>query len=315
MSRMIRYAKKWAGLNCLLVLLGVLSPQGQAGTIVKRMDVTNPRTFGHVIGDILQQKIHLELATPYQLDEDSLPEAGLVNRWLEIRAPVVRTRHSRGTTSYEILLTYQTFYLAERLESIVIPSLELLLGNGERILPLRVPEWSFSVTPLSAHAIDAPVTVYTLRPDHPPVVMPVMPHVYRIIGLLVCLLAALVYLAYVYWGVPFFASRKRPFSISYRHLRKLEHKPFTDARYLDALRSLHRAFNLTAGRTVLAGNLDLFFVHHPEFAGLRTAIETLFIQSRMAFFEPRRQLTRDAHAMQNLVKLCHRCRALERGML
>jgi len=300
-------------MHFLLVLLWVLSPQVQAGTIIKRMEVSNPRPFGHVIGDILQRRINLELATPYQLDEGSLPEAGPLSRWLEMRAPLVRTRHSRGTTSYEILLSYQTFYLAERLESIVIPSLELLLGNGERILPLLVPEWSFSVTPLAARGIDASVTVYGLRPDHPPSTLPVTPHVYRIVGLSVCLLAALLYFVYACWGIPFLARRNRPFAVTFRHLRKLERKPVTDSRYLDALRSLHGAFNLTAGWTVLAGNLELFFIDHPEFASLRTAIETLFIQSRVAFFEPRQQPASDADSIQNLVRLCRRCRALERG--
>jgi len=312
---MIRYTKTWTGLYCLPVLLSVLSAYGQAETIVKRMEVSNPRLFGHVIGDILQQKIDLVLATPYQLDEGSLPEAGQLNRWLQIRAPVIRTRHSPGATSYEILLSYQTFYLAERLESIVIPSLEFSIGNGERILPLLVPEWSFSVTPLTAHGIDASVAVYGMRSDHVPFAMPVTAHVYRLIGLSVCLLAALLVFAYAYWGIPFLARRNRPFSVTLRHLRKLEQMPFTDVRYLDALRSLHRAFNLTAGRTVLAGDLELFFVQHPEFASLRTAIETLFMQSRMAFFEPRQEPAADAGAMQNLVQLCHRCRALERGII
>jgi mxaA protein len=299
----------------LLVLLWVLLPHLQAGTIVKRMEVSNPRPFGHVIGDTLQQRINLELATPYQLDEGSLPEAGSLSRWIEMRAPLVRTRHSQGTTSYEILLTYQTFYLAERLESIVIPSLELSVGNGERILPLLVPEWSFSVTPLAPRGTDAAATVSGLRSDHPPLTIPVTPHVYRIIGLSVCLLATLLYLAYACWGIPFLARRKRPFAVSLRQLKKLERKPYNDARYLDALRSLHRAFNLTTGWTVLAGNLELFFVHHPEFASLRSPIETLFMQSRMAFFEPRQELETDADSIQNLVQLCRRCRALERGIV
>lgn len=312
---MIRSTQRLRGMHYLLVLLWILPPHVQAGTIVKRMEVTNPRPFGYVIGDTLQQKINLELATPYQLDEGSLPEAGQLSRGIEILTPVVRTRHSGGTTSYEILLGYQTFYRAEQLESIVIPSLELSIGNGERILPLLLPEWSFSVNPLAPRGIDASATVSGLRPDHPPVTMPVTPHIHRIIGLSVCLLATLLYLAYACWGIPFLARRKRPFAVTFRHLKKLERKPFTDARYRDALRSLHRAFNLTAGWTVLAGNLELFFVHHPEFASLHTLIETLFMQSRRAFFDPRQELASDADSIQNLVQLCRRCRALERGIV
>ncbi|UCC56820.1 MAG: hypothetical protein JSU75_03455 [Gammaproteobacteria bacterium] len=297
----------------LLVLLWLLPLQAQAETIVKRMEVSNPRPFGHVIGDTLQQKINLELATPYLLDAGSLPEAGPVSRWLEMRAPFVRTRHSRGTTSYEILLTYQTFYLAERLESLTIPSLELSVGNGERVLPLRVPAWNFSLTPMAARGIGASVTASGLRPDHLPPGMPVRPHAYRITGLSVCLLGILLYLVYVRWGIPFLAQRKRPFAVTFRRLRKLERKPVTDARYRDALRSLHRAFNRTAGRTVLAGNLELFFIHHPEFASLRSPIETLFLQSRRAFFEPRQEPATGSDSLQELVQLCRRCRGLERG--
>jgi hypothetical protein len=65
----------------------------------------------------------------------------------------------------------------------------------------------------------------------------------------------------------------------------------------------------------MAGNLESFFVDHPEFAALRTRIETLFMRSRTVFFEPRRQAaTEDVVSLQNLLQLCHRCRAVERGI-
>lgn len=301
-------------MHYLLVLLWIPAPHSQAGTIVQHMEVSNPRPFGHVIGDTLQQKINIELATPYQLDMGSLPEAGRLSRWLEMRAPLVRARHSRGTTSYEILFTYQTFHLAERLESIVVPSLEISVGNGERILPLLVPEWSFSITPLASHGMGALITGSSLRPDHPPSTIAVTPHAYRIFGLSVLLLAAVLYFVYARWGISFIARRKRPFAVSFRYLKGLERKPFTDACYLDALRSLHNAFNQTAGWTVLAGNLELFLVQHPEFASLHLPIETLFRQSRMAFFQPRQAPTHDMDSVQHLTQLCRRCRTLERGL-
>jgi mxaA protein len=312
---MIRTGQAWHGRRFLLVLLWLLPLHLQAETIIKRMEVSNPRPFGHVIGDTLQQKINLEIAKPYQLDGDSFPEAGPSGRWLEMRTPVIRARHGRSTTSYEILLTYQTFYLAERQDSLLIPPLEFRIGNGERILPLRVPEWRFWVTPLAPRGTGASVTASGLRPDHPPPAMPLRPYAYRITGLSFCLLAILLYLVYMRWGIPFLAQRKRPFAASFRHLKKLERKPCTDARYRDALRSLHRAFNRTAGWTVLSGNLELFFARHPEFASLRSPIETLFLQSRSTFFEAHREAAADTDALRQLVQLCRRCRGLERGVI
>ena len=312
---MIRYTRPWASLTCLFVLLWDLSAQLQAGTIVKRMEITNPRSFGHFIGDLLHQKIELELASPYLLDQGSLPEAGLLSRGLELRTPMVRSRYSGGTTSYEIVLTYQTFYLAQRLESIVIPSLELSAGNGERVLPLRVPEWEFSITPLTEQGGNASAAIAgLLRSDQRPPAIPLTAQLYRLIGLSFCLLATLLYLTYARWGIHFLARRSRPFSMAFRRLKKLERRPFTNALYLEALRSVHRAFDLTAGRTVMAGNLESFFVDHPEFAALRTRIETLFMRSRTVFFEPRRQAATDAVSLQQLLQLCHRCRAVERGI-
>jgi hypothetical protein len=128
------------------------------------------------------------------------------------------------------------------------------------------------------------------------------------------LLAAALYFVYALWGIPFIARRKRPFAVSFRYLKGLERKPFTDACYLDALRSLHSAFNQTAGWTVLTGNLELFLVQHPGFASLRLPIETLFRQSRMAFFQPHQALIHELDSIQHLAQLCRRCRALERGL-
>ena len=308
------YAKGWTAWQYLPLLLWLVFAQVQAETIVRRMEVSNPRPFGHVIGDILHQQIDLELVAPYRLDADSLPRAGRMNRWLEMRAPVVKRRHNWGGTNYRILLTYQTFYPAQQLESLVIPSLEFSVGDGDHVLPLLVPEWSFSVAPLAVQATDASAVAAALRADQPPPTKPVKPHLYRLIALSLCLLVAILYLIYVYWGIPFLERRHRPFSMAYRRLKKLERRPFSNALYLEALRSLHRAFDLAAGRTLVAGNLETFFVEHPEFAALRTHIETLFMRSRMAFFEPHRQAATDAVSLQNLLQLCHRCRAVERGI-
>jgi mxaA protein len=300
-------------LHAVFVLLWALSPQLPAEPIVRRLEVATPRAFGYVIGDTLEHRVTLELARPYRLDEASLPAAGPLRAGLELRAPVVRVRQTRDTTRYEILLTYQVFQFAERLQTLAIPPVELRVDKGGPSLPVMVPEWRFSLAPLAPRRIEGSAALPELRPDRPPPTMPVRPHVYRLIALAAGLVTVLLYLAHAWWGLPLFARRKRPFARAFRDLRRLARKPFSETRYRDALRRLHRAFNQTAGRTLFADNLDLFFSHHPEFAGLRTPIEALFMQSRQAFYQPRQGLAADAGSLGELVQLCRRCRALERG--
>jgi len=302
-----------AVLPAVFVLVWALSPQLPAESVVKRLEVETPRAFGYVIGDTLDHRITLELARPYRLDEASLPAAGQLRAGLELRAPVVRVHQARDTTCYEILLTYQIFHFAERLQTLAIPPVELRFAKGGPRLPVVVPEWRFSLAPLAPRRIEGSVALPELRPDRPPPDMPVQPHVYRLIALAAGLFTALMYLAHAWWGMPLLARRSRPFAHAFRDLRRLARKPFTETRYLDALRRLHRAFNQTAGRTLFAGNLDLFFVRHPEFASLRMPIEGLFMQSQQAFFQPRQSRAADADSLQDLLQLCRRCRALERG--
>jgi mxaA protein len=302
------------GLHAVLWLLWASSPPLAAEPVVKRLEVATPRAFGYVIGDTLQHRVSLELERPYQLDEASLPEAGTLSPGLELRAPVVRVRHGRDRTRYEILLTYQIFQFAERLQTLAIPPLELRVRKERASLPVTVPEWRFSLAPLAPRRIAASVALPELRPERPPPRMPERPHVERLIALAAGLSLAGLYLAYAYWGIPLLAPRKRPFGRAFRELRRLERRPFSEALYLDALRSLHRAFDRTAGRTLFAEHLDRFYVRHPEFAGLRPSIEALFEHSRQAFFQSRQGPAADVESLHELVALCRRCRALERGM-
>jgi mxaA protein len=48
--------------------------------------------------------------------------------------------------------------------------------------------------------------------------------------------------------------------------------------------TLHRAFDATAGRRLLADDLDAFFARFPRFVPLRSEIERFFAASRQMFF-------------------------------
>ena len=72
---------------------------------IKRLEVVTPRPFGYVIGDTFEHRIELEVASPYRLDQDTLPRAGRLNRWLELRPPIVRRYRRWKSTLYEINAT------------------------------------------------------------------------------------------------------------------------------------------------------------------------------------------------------------------
>lgn len=285
----------------------------QAQQAVKRLTLGTPRAFGYVIGDVIEHRVQLELADPFHLDQSSLPEAGQLNRWLELAEPIVHIERRAGTSLHEIVLDYQIFYSPAQLESIAIPGFELSVADGARTLPIIVPEWRFWIGPLAPPRLAGSVALPELRADQAPYPIAVSQSVYRILAFSAILSGALLYLAHYMWGIPWLERRARPFAKTLRALKRLEHQPFSDALHLDALRSLHHAFNTTAGQTLFPENLDVFFARHPEYEGLREPIERLFLQSQGAFFDTAHREAATAESLRGLTELCRKCRRLERA--
>src|SRR6516162_6858094 len=72
-----------------------------------RLEVRNPRPFGYVIGDRLEQQIALEVPSVWSLVATSLPNAGRATVWLQRQSPRVAIRRTGGTIRYEIAVGYQ----------------------------------------------------------------------------------------------------------------------------------------------------------------------------------------------------------------
>jgi len=88
----------------LLTALGSMPWQGHAQTIIKQIESITPRAYGYVIGDVLEYRLRLETDSSFRLDPESLPAAGRINVWLELRPPLVNERITGNIKSYDIVL-------------------------------------------------------------------------------------------------------------------------------------------------------------------------------------------------------------------
>lgn len=310
----MRYLSRANFLGFFSVLVSALwvgPTSAWAESPVIQMEVSTPRSFGYVIGDTIEQEIRLEVADSHALDETTLPEEGRLTYWLELRPPLIRSRRGRHSTLYEIALTYQIFNVPDALSSVAMPGYELsVVGPGDAF-PVFVPEWVFTVSPITRGAESG--GLLDLRSARAPALVSVEARVERVIWLSVGLLIALALLVQAYWGFPLATRRGRPFTRAVGQLKRLERRPAGEALHRDALRHVHEAFNQTAGEVVFAENIDGFLAQHIEFAPLREQIEAFFAVSRRVFFTGSSTQKYRA-SLDKMTQLCRACRELERGI-
>jgi mxaA protein len=219
------------------------------------MQVVTPRADGYVIGDTITHTIRLELGADYRLDEHSLPAAGRVDQWLELHAPTSRRRGRE----MEITLTYQLINVPEAPSALVVPRQTLEINGPDRSLPVFVPEWTFTATPIVPAFSAGAAARFNLRPERPPPLLAFAPHVWWLATLATAWMTVMGALAWLYLGVPWRARRAQPFARALRELRRLDGLAWDDGRQREAFRIMHRALDRAAGFTLLPSNAhDLF---------------------------------------------------------
>jgi mxaA protein len=252
---------------------------------VRSVDVMKPRLFGYFVGDVLHDEIDVDVEQGTDLQEASVPQAGPLNAWLELSDSRFDTTSDHGTRRYRIHLSYQTFYPAIDVRQIEVPGFSLSFRAGDRIYPVAVPAWSFGISPLREVLPEAKESgAAYMQPD-------VAPRIYDIGrtaayggGCLLASLIAVALLAYHFAWWPFGARARRPFTEAARHVRRLLARDGAQLAYREALIAIHRAVDLTAGRTILAEDMPEFLDRHPAFARLREEFAAFFASSQIAFF-------------------------------
>ena len=297
----------------VLVVVG-LTPATGALARAPVLSVSDTRAFGYFIGDAIHREVVLRLAPGDVLDTASLPRPGPLNYWLELSSADLSTSSEGDDTLYRLSLVYQTFYAPLDTRALVIPAFKLKV-TGAQGSEVNVPAFSFLMSPIRQLFTDkgqSSDSVTKLRPDRPaPREATGRERTLMLVSGLFAL-AALTGLAWHNAWWPFHRRPARPFTDAARFLRTNGSRLQGAGGYRAALLKLHRAFDLAAGRRVLADDVAEFLLQHPEFAPYAAEVERLFASSRQAFFANEVDQARAAMPLPALTELSTRLGAAER---
>ena len=226
--------------------------------------VEQPRPFGHVLGDVVTQRIRLDDFQPAAL---TLPQRA--GAWFERRAARVETGADGARW---LVVDYQVVNVPPAAATLRLPAWELPAAASAP--PWRVPAAPLAVAPIVPPASDAGID---LRPDRaaPQVATAALAR-----GLAQALVAALALAAaWAGWWAwrQWRARHGQPFA---RALTTLGSASDEGA----ALRALHLAFDGTAGEVLRATTLERLFHRAPHLEAERRGIEAFYAHSEARFF-------------------------------
>src|SRR3954469_12123801 len=257
--------------------------------------VEQPRAFGHVIGDVLTQRVLLQLdGQPFT--PAPLPRAERVGPWLERRTLRMATADDGRRW---LIAEFQIVNAPTVLMATVIPAWELRPASGQNAL--RMPAWPISIAPLTPLTAFGEGALEDLRPDRAAPLVATAP-IKRQLTLFAgaCVASLGLWLAWWLW-LQWRASSTQPFARAMCVLRKL------DDASPKAWYALHRAFDETAGEALHSATLADLFRRAPYLAPQREAIKRFFAQSNERFFGKERP----ANSFP-VRKLCAELRRLEK---
>ena len=231
--------------------------------------VEQPRPFGHVVGDVLTQRVLLAADRPAPA---SLPGPQRLSAWIERRtARVERAADGRRW----LVVDYQVVNAPQSLATVRIPAWRLA---GDATQPaLLVPAWPVGVSAITARATPG-TDGWQLRPDRPAPAIATGPLRLRLVLAATALAAWLAawagWLAWRRWR----DAATLPFASASRALGRV------DDDHPSAWRALHEAFDRTAGEVLRGSTLPRLFERTPQFVPLRDRIEAFYAQSAARFF-------------------------------
>lgn len=238
----------------------------QAAAVVRQ-----PRPFGYVVGDLIEQRVLLQAAgRPVELA--ALPRPQRIGIWLERREPHI-AREAQGVQW--LVVDYQLINAPQGLTTVNLPAWQLATRSGPA---LSVPQWPVSVGPLTARKTIEQGGLQELRADRPAPGIPTGPIAgqVQIWGAALILTLAL-WVGWLLWR-NWRDALERPFARAAREMRDVG----DDAP--QAWQALHRAFDHAAGRVIQTSTLGSLFERAAYLESLRPRIEEFFAQSVAQFF-------------------------------
>jgi len=287
---------------CLLAL-ALLSIATTAGAQPITITPMPPRSFGYTVGDRIERRIDITMASPWSLAQASLPKPGRINAWFELSQISLHSDPQRPGAPAELHLVYQLLNSPTQPTVLLLPRVALRFEGGAEPVEREVAPAEVFAAPLLPAAAEKS-SLDALRADRKPEPIPVDALRRRLT--IYPLAAALLLLSMLVARQ--FAQRRRagPFVRACRELRRIAHTPADASRAASAMRVVHRALDETAGHSVFLDNVDSLFASAHR-APLRERTRTFLARSREQFFAG----TGDPLPLDELRDLARAWRALE----
>src|SRR5687767_9665755 len=236
----------FTALLCSALMWVTLSANAVQATSVV---VEQPRPFGHVLGDVITQRVLLEVANA-DFTPAELPSAQRINVWFERRKPTIETA-SDGRRWLRV--DYQIINTPQVLETTSLRAWTLESSTGAK---LEIPAWPISIAALTPVA-SSPRMTGELRPDRAAPTIDTRPISRQlIVWTAACLLALAAWFGWVQQRNYRDRSGK-PFARAWHEIERL------DERSPEAWQALHRAFDRAAGRVVQTETVPLLLAQAP----------------------------------------------------
>lgn len=253
------------------------------------------RSWGLLVGDKITATVELPVPVA-ELDPHSLPQdEKRYGPWLFL--------HNSSMADQTLTLHFQLINVPAENRQVATPELELRTRDGEFItvpsVPMQIGSFMAQNTEEGAEPSLIPRGDMRLMPQ------PQTERVWQLwAALAVLLLSSLVWL---FWHFGLRPRHRLPFASALFELNKMRllRRKDSDA----ASRSLHHAFNRSAGGVVIFGDLDKLWQQCPWLEPVRSEIEIFYQASSAHYFSPNASEQAD---FEQILKLARACRQRER---
>ena len=276
---------------------------------VKSVELHADRTFGYLIGDEIRLHADVTLEKPYTIVAASIPRPGPITYWLDLKSV---DSQSLGAGHYRLGLIYQTFYAPLGPRTLEIPGFTLMAANGTSRVEARIPAWRFVSSPLRDLGLSQPGVAVDIHEDAPPLRISRRPYAIATAIFAFATSMFALWSAHHWARWPFNRRAQRPFTQAARVMRRTTIDPDRPEEYVSGLLCLHRAFDASAGRCLLADDVAAFLREAPQFSARRDSIEAFFRASHRAFFRADPWDAMQRFSPAQLVALCAELAAAER---
>ena len=297
-------------MNGIAIGLGLLLWVNASFAAAIEITTLNPRPFGYVVGDTLEQELVLTTQAEQILDEKQFPKSGRINAWLELCNVTVKATTTPAGKTYHVKLHYQLPNAPKEVQVVELPAQRFVFARAKESIELMSTEWPITVGPITPEEVLARDGLEAMRPDVLPKTIDTVRFRDRMIGYCLALSVLLLYWSYRHFGIPFLVRQRRPFTRAYREMDRIARhaKPNANSR---AIELIHHALNETAGKSLFIDNVDQFLSHRSVPAGLVAKTQEFFRVSQNEFFAGGEGASRASIVW--LLEFCRAWREIERG--